>query len=122
MKELKILCDNNFIETGAALPESIATIFDNDPHVIFPGNLFVFTGDFMWGTMASLDKAVEQRGGIVKNYISRKTNYLVVGSRASPEWITENFGLKIQKAAEMENSGNYEISIIREADWVIALD
>ena len=53
--------------------------------------------------------------------VSRKTNYLIVGSLASPNWIIENFGRKIQKAAEMAQSGDFEISIIREADWAIAL-
>ena len=57
----------------------------------------------------------------MKDYITEKTNYLVIGTRTSPDWIAENFGRKIQKAAEMATSGNYEISIIREADWVMGL-
>jgi hypothetical protein len=40
---------------------------------------------------------------------------------ASPDWIVANFGRKIQKAAEMADSGEFEISIIREPDWVMAL-
>jgi hypothetical protein len=40
---------------------------------------------------------------------------------ASPDWIVANFGRKIQAAAEMAQSGQYEIAIIREADWVMAL-
>lgn len=122
LNELKVMAGTNFVETGAALPEHISSIFDSDPHVIIPGNLFIFTGEFMWGTRASLQRAVDLRGGMFKENITNRTNYLVVGSRSSPDWIVENFGRKIQKAVEMANSGEYEIAIIREADWVIALD
>ncbi len=118
---LKDISGGNFIETGAALPTHIASVFDDDPHVIFDGNLFVFTGDFTFGTRKECCRAVESRGGFFKDHITLDTNYLVVGDRASPDWIVENFGRKIQKAAEMASSGQYEISIIREVDWVMAL-
>ena len=52
-------------------------------------------------------------------HLTNQTNYLVIGSRSSPDWITENFGRKIQKAAEMASSGDFEIAIIREADWAM---
>jgi len=120
-KELQILTGNNFIETGAALPEHIANIFDDDPHVIFEDNIFVFTGEFLWGTRNECHREIEKRGGTSKNSITNETNYLVIGSMASPDWITANFGRKIQKAAEMAQSGEYQISIIREVDWSMAL-
>jgi NAD-dependent DNA ligase len=120
-KEMQILTGNNFIETGAALPEHIASIFDDDPSVYFEGHVFVFTGDFLWGTRKECFREVEKRGGIPKDTITKETNYLVIGTHASPDWIAENFGRKIQKAAEMVQSGEYEISIIREVDWSMAL-
>ena len=121
LEEFKILSGTNFLETGAALPEHIASVFDSDPHVIIPDNNFVFTGKFLWGTRASCERAVVQRGGYFSDRITLTTNYLVVGSMSSPDWITENFGRKIQKAAEMAESGEFEISIIREPDWVMVL-
>lgn len=121
LSELKILSGNDFSNTGSALPEHIASLFDNDPHVIHTGNRFVLTGEFLYGTRASCHRAIETRGGIVSNNITNKTNYVVVGSRSSPDWITENFGRKLQKAAEMIESGEYEICIVREADWVMAI-
>lgn len=119
--ELTILCGNNFSETGSPLPAQIEAIFDDDPTVIFEENEFVFTGNFLFGTREACVKAVLKRGARAKNYITGNTNYLVVGSRSSPEWITENFGRKIQKAADMAQSGDFEISIIREADWSMSL-
>lgn len=120
-KELTLISGNHFSETGSALPEHIESVFDNDPTVIFDTNQFVFTGRFMFGTRPACEKAVIQRGATVNNSVTKSTNYLVVGTRTSPDWIAENFGRKIQKAAEMANSGNYEISIIREVDWAMSL-
>jgi NAD-dependent DNA ligase len=121
LDELKILSGNDFSNTGSALPEHISSVFDDDPLVKFKGNEFVFTGQFMFGTRNACTTAVLNRGGTVKDYITQETNYLVIGTRTSPDWIAENFGRKIQKAAEMASSGEYEISIIREVDWAINL-
>ena len=120
-KEMQVLTGNNFFDTGAALPEHIASVFDDDPHVIVEGNLFVFTGNFLWGTRKECIREVEKRGGIAKDHLTNDTNYLVIGTMASPDWIVANFGRKIQKAAEMVQSGEHEISIIREVDWSMAL-
>jgi len=40
---------------------------------------------------------------------------------ASPAWIEQNFGRKIQKAAEFAESGDAEIAVVREPVWVVAL-
>jgi NAD-dependent DNA ligase len=121
LHELITISGNDFFETGSAMPEIIKNIFDDDPTVIFPDNEFVLTGGFMFGTRPVCEAAVVHRGGMVKDYVTEKTNYLVIGTRASPDWIAENFGRKIQRAAEMANSGDYDISIILEADWAMSL-
>jgi NAD-dependent DNA ligase len=119
--ELTLISGNNFAETGSALPENMESVFDTDPTVIFEKNIFVFTGRFMFGTRPACERAVTQRGAFVSDSVTKSTNYLVVGTRTSPDWIAENFGRKIQKAAEMANSGDYEIAIIREVDWAMSL-
>ena len=121
LDELQKLSGNFFSQTGAAVPEVLDLAFDNDPMVIFPENHFVFTGDFLFGTRNACHKATESRGGEVDDSVTRKTNYLIVGSLASPAWFAENYGRKIQKAVEMAQSGDFEISIVRENDWAMAL-
>ena len=121
LRSLSEISGNDFWKTGAALPETIASVFDDDPTVIFTDNVFVMTGEFMFGTRSACHKATERRGGLPKDSVTNKTNYLVVGSMASPAWIEANFGRKIQRAAEMAESGDFEISIIRETDWALAL-
>jgi NAD-dependent DNA ligase len=121
LKELTVLSGTDFANTGSALPEHISTIFDDDPHIIVPENVFVFTGEFIYGTRSACNKAVESKGGITASTVTKSTNYLVVGSMASPDWIVANFGRKIQKAAEMMLSGDYEIAVVREQDWVMSI-
>jgi NAD-dependent DNA ligase len=121
LKSLSAISGNEFWKTGAALPEPIARVFDSDPTVVFTGNLFVMTGEFMFGTRNACHKATELRGGYTSDNVTKKTNYLVIGAMASPAWIESNFGRKIQKAAEMAESGDFEIAIIRETDWAMAL-
>jgi NAD-dependent DNA ligase len=121
LRELTILSGSHFAETGSAQSELIDGLFDDDPSVIFDSNEFVFTGKFMFGTREACEAATLKRGATVKKDITQKTNYLVIGSRASPEWIAENFGRKIQKAADMANSGDFEIAIVREVDWTLSL-
>lgn len=121
LHELTTLSGNDFANTGAALPEHIANIFDDDPMVIFESSKFVFTGKFLFGTRTACENAVVRRGGTVGASVTNDTNYLVVGAISSPDWITANFGRKIQKAAEMAQSGDFEIAIIREVDWASSL-
>lgn len=112
---------NNFYDTGSALPEIIRGVFDDDAHILFPNRVFVFTGIFLYGTRPVCEKVTTKCGGNIKDNITQSTNYLVIGSKSSPEWFEENYGRKIQKAAEMAESGDFDISIVREADWTIAL-
>lgn len=121
LAELKALSGNDFSNTGSAIPEHISSVFDDDPLVVHKEKVFVLTGGFLYGTRKYCHETIKKNGGITDDLVTKKTNYLVVGSTASPDWIVANFGKKIQKAAEMAASGDYEISIIREADWVMSL-
>jgi NAD-dependent DNA ligase len=104
------------------IPAHISRLFDDDPSVYFDGKFFVLTGDFIFGPRASCERAILQRGGIVRDSLSGKTDYLILGSRSSPGWLEENWGRKLQRAAELIDSGESELAVIREADWVLALD
>ena len=121
LSTLQELASNDCVMTGSALPDGVPNVFDEDPHVIIPERVFCFTGEFLFGTRAACHRAIEVRSGYVAENVTGKTNYLVIGARCSPDWFAANFGRKIQKAAEMAESGDYELSIVREQDWVLAL-
>ena len=117
LKEFQDLSGNKFEQTGASQAEAIHAIFNPSASVHFEGRVFVFTGEFLWGTRRECVKAVEKRGGIAKDSVTKETNFLVIGAMASPDWITANFGRKIQKAADMVHAKKHDIAIIREETW-----
>ena len=121
LKEFQELSGNRFHETGAAQPEAISSIFKPNAQVSFQNKVFVFTGEFLWGTRRECFKAVEKRGAIAKDSVTKDTNFLVIGAMASPDWIAANFGRKIQKAVDMSNSKKHDIAIIQEDTWTAFL-
>jgi NAD-dependent DNA ligase len=120
-EQLQRLIGNEFIYTGSTVPGPLEAVIDDDPHIIFAGREFVFTGDVLYGTKAHCERLVMARGGVVGDTVTRRTNYVVIGSMGSPDWLHGNYGTKIQRAAELSESRELDISIVREADWVLAL-
>jgi NAD-dependent DNA ligase len=82
LRSLSEISGNEFWKTGAALPGNISSVFDDDPTVVFNDNIFVMTGEFMFGTRNACHKATELRGGQTSDNVTKKTNYLVIGSMA----------------------------------------
>jgi len=93
---------------------------DPPPTLMFDGWEYVFTGRFAYGTRAACTRAVEERGGFVRNTLTMRTRVLVVGVGASPAWIAANYGLKIAGAVEARAEG-HPIFIVPEEHWVISL-
>lgn len=120
-KQLSALVSTDFVNTGTVMPEPLLALVDDDPHVIHAGREFVFTGDFLFGTRAHCERAGRARGAEVADRVTKRTSYLVIGSMGSPLWLEGNFGTKIRQAAKMAESGEHEIAMIREADWVMTL-
>jgi NAD-dependent DNA ligase len=86
------------------------------PSVVFPGQCFVLTGQFIFGSRREIVEVIEGRGGAVASAISGKCNYLVVGTFGSDEWLHSNYGTKIMKAVELKSTGK-PIRIIAEKHW-----
>lgn len=102
-------------ESGSALP------FDDPlPDLSWTGQLFVFTGQFAYGTRANCEKEVEARGGACTGSISRRTNYVVIGTFTSRDWKFSSFGTKIQAAVDHRSRG-VPIKIVGEDHWAGAL-
>ncbi len=117
---LQQLTGNYFSETGAAVAEGPALPLDDDPSIFFNNMTFCFTGEFLHGTRAACERAVLKHGAMPLDNVSKKLDYLVIGSMISPAWQNETFGKKIQKAVEYRDRG-VEICIISEQQWADAL-
>ena len=81
---------------------------------------FCFTGQFLYGTRAACEKAVESHSGAAVPRVTKKVDYLVIGTLASRDWANTSHGRKIEKAVAYREKG-IPIAIIDEARWVDAL-
>lgn len=90
------------------------------PDLVFPGHSFCFTGVFEFGSRADCHQAVMTLGGEPAKGITKKLDYLVIGSVGSEFWRHSSFGSKIVKAAQYREEG-VPILIVGEAHWVSRL-
>lgn len=101
---MKHLVGGSFAETGATaigLPIEVKTHLADE--IQFGGRSFCFTGQFFFGKRADCEAVTREMGGVPVKGVTKKLNYLVVGSIASPFWLTSHFGTKIKKVMSMRD-------------------
>ncbi len=86
------------------------------PSLCFEGKSFVFTGIMAFGPRKDCQQLVTDRGGILGGAISKKVDYLVVGSIGNEQWRHASYGTKILKAVELREAGA-PIAIVSEDHW-----
>lgn len=116
---LKELSGTDFMETGSSEAAPV-TFPAEDVPVFFEGNAFCLTGKFICGPRSKVERIIENLGGTLHGNVTKKTNYLIVGTLSSPDWLHSNHGLKIKKAVEYKQSGT-SIFIITEKAWLDAV-
>lgn len=79
------------------------------------GRTFCLTGDFGYGERSKVESTLIQRGGIPVSNVTRKTDYVIVGSIGSNLWSQGNYGNKVKRALELQENG-FHIKIIKELD------
>ena len=114
------LLANNFAETGSATAEPTRLPVTDDIHVEVRDAGFCLTGEFSYGTRNACANLTERAGGIAVENVSKKSRYLVIGSRVSPDWAHTSYGRKIERVVEMQTEG-HAIFIISEQRWLEAL-
>jgi len=105
--------------TVTAQPKSTTLPLDDPPPPLlaFPQRYFCVTGKFAYGTRSTVFAAIEARDGIPTDaFPTKSTNYLVIGTFASRDWINTNYGLKIQRAVDLR-ANKTGIQIISEDHW-----
>ena len=89
--------------------------------VTIPGKLFCLTGRFVSGPRPACERIITECGGAVKDSVTLTTDYLVIGTLSSPDWLHANHGTKIRKAVELQSAGR-DPCIVSEQQWVSVLD
>lgn len=114
----QITGENNEICTS--VNKSIKFFDDFLPHINFDGTAFCLTGKFALGSRKECEKEIINLGGKIKKSISKKLDYLIIGSIGSEAWIHSNFGRKIENAWELKHSG-HQLYIVPEDHWANCL-
>jgi len=86
------------------------------PLLCFEGKNFVFTGIMAFGPRKDCQQLVADRGGILGGAVSKKVDYLIVGSVGNEQWRHASYGTKILKAVELREAGA-PIAIVSEDHW-----
>lgn len=93
---------------------------DADPNNPFFGKTVVFTGDLAL-SRGEAAAAVSALGASVRSSVSRHTDYLVVGTQDAALVGAKGYSTKEQKAAELNESGKAEISVLDEQRFMALL-
>ena len=86
------------------------------PSLCFEGKNFVFTGIMAFGPRKDCQQLVTDRGGILGGAVSKKVDFLIVGSIGNEQWRHASYGTKILKAVELREAGA-AIAIVSEDHW-----
>lgn len=110
-------------QAGIVVGEDAATDLPVDqppPQLIWAGSVFVLTGQFAFGPRKECKRYIARLGGVCEPSVTKRTNYLVIGTFGSRDWVHTPFGRKIEKAVEYRNAG-HSLAIVNEDHWAAAL-
>lgn len=93
---------------------------DPQPPLEFDSHIFVLTGRFAFGTRHECSEAILDLGGWVRPTVRKDTDYVVVGTLASTDWIHASYGRKIETALQWRQQGQ-PIKLISEDHWAESL-
>ncbi len=111
------------LNVGKPRPSDNAFTAPNDlplckpaPELQWDGRLFVFTGIMAYGPRKACEALVLERNGQIGAGISKKLDYLVVGTIGNDQWLHSTYGTKIKKAVELREAGT-PLAIVGEEHW-----
>jgi hypothetical protein len=115
--EFVSILDNKTIMSPVLLEETnLVGLCSVCPQISFADTLFCLTGQSYKYTRSEFEEVIYSLGGKSASYISKKVNYLVVGSEGNPCWAYACYGRKVEKAVELRKAG-YPIVIVHENDF-----
>lgn len=90
------------------------------PEVVFEGRTFVFAGELAYGPSRTCEREVLELGGECDRTVSRRTDYVVLGSLSAGEWAQDAVGPVLDAVVRYRARG-VSIAVISEECWADAL-
>lgn len=91
------------------------------PEIVFEDSVFCFTGSFSKHRRYELETLTLELGGMVAKNMSKKVNYLIIGSDGNPFWAYACYGRKVEQAVRLRKKGHH-LQIIHENDFHDAVE
>ena len=104
---------------GEFMKSSLLPIDQPEPDIMFLGKRFLFTGTCARGTRRECESEVEKRGGINEKIVTKRLDYLVLGTYVTPSWKHETYGNKIEKAMQYRDEHGVPLAIVTEGFWAM---
>jgi NAD-dependent DNA ligase len=107
----------------AGVTPSLATDLPVDrpePEVLLEGRTFVLAGEMAFGPHRACEREIVEAGGRCERTVTRRTDYLVIGSLARDDWAQESFGAMVDEVMQYRARG-VPIAIVSEERWSLAL-
>lgn len=104
-------CD---LENGVVDGLSTKLPLDANVEITLEGKVFCLTGVFMAGKRSHVEDIVKQNNGLISNTVSKKIDYLVIGTLSSRDWRFSSHGRKIEKAISYRDSDGVSLKIVSE--------
>ncbi|MGB3386112.1 MAG: BRCT domain-containing protein [Marinomonas sp.] len=114
---LKKVAGVRFIDTGSVDVHPIGGIADEIKSMDHEGAKICFTGVFDTGSRKEIEAIAHDLGAITRKDPSQSIDYVVIGSKVSPDWKNTSLGRKIQKAVEFREAG-FPVVILTEKQWL----
>lgn len=90
------------------------------PALEWKGKTYVFTGTMAYGSRKDCELLVTDKGASIAKDVSRKVDYLVVGSIGNDQWKHSSYGRKIIKAADLQQK-KHQITIVSEDHFLSSI-
>lgn len=103
-------------ELGELMKTAHLPVDDPKLTIIFKNKTFLFTGTCAFGTRKQCMEATEMLGGMNQTSVTKRLNYLVLGTYVTDSWRHETFGRKIEMAMNYRLQG-HPLAIVTEEHW-----
>lgn len=87
---------------------------DNTVEVSVENKTFCLTGVFLAGKRAHVEDLIKRNNGLISSGITKKIDFLVIGTLSSRDWKFSSHGRKIEKAVSYRDDEGAKLKIISE--------
>ena len=112
----KALVDFTGCDLSSGVVDGLSTKLplDNATEVSIENKTFCLTGVFLAGKRAHVEDLIKRNNGLIANGITKKIDFLVIGTLSSRDWKFSSHGRKIEKAVSYRDDEGAKLKIISE--------